>query len=70
MLKASKVADSGLKLEVNSKILDSCTDLMKAIRILVQKSKMLQAEIVVCGNSVNSRIVKYILITFMNYLVF
>lgn len=52
MLKISKVADSGLKLEVNSKILDSCTGLMKAIRILVQKSKTLQAEIVASGNSV------------------
>lgn len=52
MLKESKVADSGLKLEVNGKILDSCTNLMKAIRILVQKSRILQAEIVASGNAV------------------
>lgn len=52
MLKESKAADSGIKLEVNGKILDSCTTLMKAIRILVQKSKTLQAEIVASGNPV------------------
>lgn len=49
MLNQSRAADSGLKLEVNEKILDSCTTLMKAIRILVQKSKLLQAEIVAQG---------------------
>lgn len=53
MLKESKVADSGIKLEVNGKILDSCTNLMKAIRILVQKSRILQAEIVAAGNAVS-----------------
>ncbi|XP_065226702.1 huntingtin-interacting protein 1 isoform X2 [Planococcus citri] len=53
MLKESKVADSGIKLEVNGKILDSCTTLMKAIRILVQKSRILQAEIVAAGNPNN-----------------
>lgn len=53
MLKASKIADSGLKLEVNGKILDSCTNLMKAIRALVQKSRVLQAEIVASGNAVS-----------------
>ncbi|KAK7597678.1 hypothetical protein V9T40_009903 [Parthenolecanium corni] len=54
MLKESKAADSGIKLEVNGKILDSCTMLMKAIRILVQKSKTLQAEIVASGNPNNN----------------
>lgn len=46
MLTNSRAADSGIKLEVNEKILDSCTTLMQAIRLLVQKSRFLQAEIV------------------------
>lgn len=49
MLSQSRAADSGLKLEVNEKILDSCTTLIKAIRVLVQKSRLLQAEIVAQG---------------------
>ncbi|XP_024082897.1 huntingtin-interacting protein 1 isoform X2 [Cimex lectularius] len=49
MLSNSRAADSGIKLEVNEKILDSCTGLMQAIRILVQKSRILQAEIVAQG---------------------
>lgn len=49
MLAKSKQADSGIKLEVNEKILDSCTTLMQAIRLLVQKSRLLQAEIVAQG---------------------
>ncbi|XP_015598215.1 huntingtin-interacting protein 1 isoform X2 [Cephus cinctus] len=49
MLTKSRAADSGLKLEVNGKILDSCTDLMKCIRILVKKSRLLQSEIVAQG---------------------
>ncbi|XP_045474328.1 huntingtin-interacting protein 1 isoform X1 [Harmonia axyridis] len=49
MLDKSKAADSGVKLEVNSRILDSCTTLMQAVRILVQKSRSLQAEIVLQG---------------------
>ena len=49
MLSKSRAADSGLKLEVNEKILDSCTTLMQAIRVLVQKSRFLQAEIVAQG---------------------
>ncbi|XP_071946435.1 huntingtin-interacting protein 1-like isoform X2 [Antedon mediterranea] len=46
MLNNSRKADTGVKLEVNSRILDSCTDLMKAIKILIEKSKSLQREIV------------------------
>ncbi|XP_077256164.1 huntingtin interacting protein 1 isoform X1 [Temnothorax americanus] len=46
MLDKSRAADSGLKLKVNEQILDSCTDLMKCIRKLVQKSRLLQREIV------------------------
>jgi len=45
LLAASRAKDSGLKLEVNEKMLDSCTSLVQAIRILVQKSKILQREI-------------------------
>ena len=46
MLQKSREDDSGIKLEVNERILDSCTDLMKAIKVLIQRSKELQNEIV------------------------
>lgn len=46
MLNKSRADHSGIKLEVNERILDKCTTLMEAIRILVQKSRHLQAEIV------------------------
>lgn len=49
MLSKSRASDSGMKLEVNEKILDACTALMRYIRILVQKSRLLQAEIVLLG---------------------
>ncbi|KAL0112446.1 hypothetical protein PUN28_012048 [Cardiocondyla obscurior] len=49
MLDKSRAADSGVKLKVNEQILDSCTDLMKCIRKLVQKSRFLQREIVEQG---------------------
>ncbi len=45
MLRKSREDDSGVKLEVNERILDSCTDLMKAIRVLIAKSQDLQGEI-------------------------
>ncbi|OAD59447.1 Huntingtin-interacting protein 1 [Eufriesea mexicana] len=54
MLEKSRAADSGLKLEVNGKILDSCTELMKCIRNLVKKSRLLQAEIVEQGKGTAS----------------
>ncbi|XP_029035816.2 huntingtin-interacting protein 1 [Osmia bicornis bicornis] len=54
MLEKSRAADSGLKLEVNEKILDSCTELMKCIRMLVKKSRLLQAEIVEQGKGTAS----------------
>ncbi|KAJ8929045.1 hypothetical protein NQ314_018314 [Rhamnusium bicolor] len=54
MLTNSRAADSGIKLEVNEKILDSCTTLMHAIRLLVQKSRFLQAEIVAQGRGTAS----------------
>ncbi len=49
LMNKSKEKDTGMKLEVNDKILDSCTALMKAIKILIQKSKELQKEIVAQG---------------------
>uniref|UniRef100_A0A182J915 I/LWEQ domain-containing protein n=1 Tax=Anopheles atroparvus TaxID=41427 RepID=A0A182J915_ANOAO len=49
MLSKSRASDSGIKLEVNEKILDACTSLMHAIRVLVQKSRLLQSEIVALG---------------------
>ncbi|KAF7273761.1 huntingtin interacting protein 1 isoform X2 [Rhynchophorus ferrugineus] len=54
MLTNSRAADSGIKLEVNEKILDTCTNLMQAIRILVKKSRFLQAEIVAQGRGTAS----------------
>lgn len=54
MLTNSRAADSGIKLEVNEKILDTCTSLMQAIRLLVKKSRVLQAEIVSQGRGTAS----------------
>lgn len=54
MLVNSRTQDSGIKLEVNAKILDSCTTLMAAIRVLVRKSRALQQEIVVAGKGFSS----------------
>ncbi|KAL1491628.1 hypothetical protein ABEB36_012197 [Hypothenemus hampei] len=54
MLMNSRAADSGIKLEVNGKILDSCTNLMQAIRVLVKKSRLLQAEILAQGRGTAS----------------
>lgn len=54
MLNNSKAGDSGMKLEVNSKILDSCTNLMQAIKVLVHASKHLQEEIVSQGKGTAS----------------
>jgi huntingtin interacting protein 1 len=54
MLEQSRASDSGIKLEVNEKILDSCTSLMNCIQILVQKSRKVQAEIVALGKGTAS----------------
>ncbi|KAL6428029.1 hypothetical protein ACFW04_008426 [Cataglyphis niger] len=54
MLDKSRAADSGLKLKVNEQILDSCTELMKFIRKLVQRSRLLQKEIVEQGRGTAS----------------
>ncbi|XP_077416373.1 huntingtin interacting protein 1 related b [Vanacampus margaritifer] len=45
---------SGIKLEVNERILNSCTDLMKAIRMLILASTELQKEIVESGRGAAS----------------
>ena len=49
ILKTSRASHTGVKLEINEKLIDSCTTLMSAIRILVQRSKALQIEIVAQG---------------------
>lgn len=54
MISKSKASDSGIKLEVNEKILDACTTLMNNIRLLVKKSRLLQAEIVSAGKGTAS----------------
>lgn len=54
MLEQSRASDSGIKLEVNEKILDSCTSLMRAIQMLVQKSRKVQAEIISLGKGTAS----------------
>ncbi|XP_013145198.1 PREDICTED: huntingtin-interacting protein 1 isoform X4 [Papilio polytes] len=45
MLAASRAGDSGVKLEVNEKILDACTTLMGAVKALVQDARRLQREL-------------------------
>lgn len=54
LINKSREQDSGVKLEVNDKILDNCTGLMKAIKILIMRAKDLQKEIVVQGRVLNS----------------
>ncbi|XP_053328221.1 huntingtin-interacting protein 1-related protein [Spea bombifrons] len=49
MMNQARKDCSGVKLEVNERILNSCTDLMKAIRLLVITSTELQKEIVESG---------------------
>ncbi|XP_015273136.1 PREDICTED: huntingtin-interacting protein 1-related protein [Gekko japonicus] len=49
MMNQARIASSGVKLEVNERILISCTDLMKAIRLLVLTSTHLQKEIAESG---------------------
>ncbi|KAF1594502.1 Huntingtin-interacting protein 1, partial [Eudyptes moseleyi] len=54
MLSKARAGDTGVKLEVNERILGSCTGLMQAIHILVLASKDLQREIVESGRGVAS----------------
>lgn len=49
MLSQSRASDNGIKLEVNEKILESCTNLMRCIKVLVQKSRKVQNEIIASG---------------------
>uniref|UniRef100_A0AAY4E104 I/LWEQ domain-containing protein n=1 Tax=Denticeps clupeoides TaxID=299321 RepID=A0AAY4E104_9TELE len=49
MMNQARQDTEGVKLEVNERILNSCTDLMKAIRMLVLASTDLQKEIVESG---------------------
>ncbi|KAL7836403.1 hypothetical protein AOLI_G00276870 [Acnodon oligacanthus] len=49
MMNQARRDTEGVKLEVNERILNSCTDLMKAIRLLVLTSTDLQKEIVESG---------------------
>lgn len=49
LLNKTREQETGVKLEVNDKILDNCTGLMKAIKILIMKAKDLQKEIVAQG---------------------
>ncbi|XP_005157490.1 huntingtin-interacting protein 1 isoform X2 [Danio rerio] len=54
MLNKSRAVDTGIKMEVNERILASCTDLMQAIRVLVLSSKDLQRDIVESGRGAAS----------------
>nr|XP_044998926.1 huntingtin-interacting protein 1 isoform X2 [Jaculus jaculus] len=54
MLSKSRAGDTGVKLEVNERILGSCTSLMQAIQVLVVASKDLQREIVESGRGTAS----------------
>nr|XP_005986931.1 PREDICTED: huntingtin-interacting protein 1 [Latimeria chalumnae] len=54
MLSKSRAGDTGVKLEVNERILASCTDLMQAIKELVLASKDLQRDIVESGRGAAS----------------
>ncbi|NWY44174.1 HIP1 protein, partial [Sylvia atricapilla] len=54
MLSKARAGDTGIKLEVNERILGSCTGLMQAIHVLVLASKDLQREIVESGRGAAS----------------
>uniref|UniRef100_G1P431 Huntingtin-interacting protein 1 n=1 Tax=Myotis lucifugus TaxID=59463 RepID=G1P431_MYOLU len=54
MLSKSREGDTGVKLEVNERILGSCTNLMQAIQVLIVASKDLQREIVESGRGTAS----------------
>ncbi len=54
LINKSRENETGVKLEVNDKILDACTSLMKAIKILIIKAQDLQKEIVAQGRGASS----------------
>ncbi|RXG55852.1 Huntington interacting protein related 1 [Armadillidium vulgare] len=49
LLEESRAKDTGIQLEVNEGILATCSELMTAVRILVQRASELQTEIVAAG---------------------
>ncbi|OCT94266.1 huntingtin-interacting protein 1 [Xenopus laevis] len=55
MLNKSRTDDTGVKLQVNERILGSCTDLMQGIKALILASKDLQKEIVESGRGAASQ---------------
>ncbi|XP_008423657.1 huntingtin-interacting protein 1 isoform X3 [Poecilia reticulata] len=54
MLNKSRAVDTGIKMEVNERILASCTELMQAIKELILSSKDLQKDIVESGRGAAS----------------
>ncbi|XP_062417102.1 huntingtin-interacting protein 1 isoform X2 [Pungitius pungitius] len=54
MLNNSRAVDTGVKMEVNERILGACTELMQAIKQLVLSSKNLQKDIVEGGRGAAS----------------
>ncbi|CAD5123527.1 DgyrCDS11865 [Dimorphilus gyrociliatus] len=54
IMDAARAKNKGVELEVNESVLGSCTDLMLAIKILVERSKDLQDEIVEQGRGSTS----------------
>ncbi|KAG7177524.1 Huntington interacting protein related 1-like [Homarus americanus] len=54
MLENSRATDSGTQLEVNESILGTCSELMAAVRLLVQRGAELQKEIVDAGKGGSS----------------
>ncbi|XP_076591002.1 huntingtin-interacting protein 1 isoform X2 [Chaetodon auriga] len=54
MLNKSRAVDTGIKMEVNERILGSCTELMQAIKELILSSKNLQRDIVESGRGAAS----------------
>ncbi|XP_068601371.1 huntingtin-interacting protein 1 [Brachionichthys hirsutus] len=54
MLNKSRAVDTGIKMEVNERILASCTELMQAIKQLILSSKDLQRDIVESGRGAAS----------------
>jgi len=57
----SKETQTGVKLEVNEKILDSCTALMAGIIELIKKAKVLQEEIVARGKVITIHVLVHCL---------
>ncbi|XP_067687684.1 huntingtin-interacting protein 1-like isoform X6 [Haliotis asinina] len=54
MLQKTREDNTGIELEVNERILDACTALMKAIKVLIEKSRDVQKEIVLQGRGTST----------------